>query len=356
MPTIATARPTGVTATWISACVAAEAIGMTAAAAAARSATHVTDDGHTLLVWGYLIVVVGGLVEGVALGVLQGRALRVPAAHRARVTRRWLVATVLVAGLGWAAGSAPSTLSGDSGGADPSPYVVVAGAAALGVLMGALLGAAQAWALRGAVRHPWRWVAASALGWAGAMPVIFLGATFAGADWTWPWVVALGTVTGIAAGAVLGTLTAPFLGTLDGPSLPHQIVVRLLESPYRGILGEHVVGLAVVGAVTGRTHRFPVLAASAPGRELIVVPGHPDRKRWWRNLAHHSEVRVLRDGTWHDATAAVLTAQDPAWIWARGVYVQEFPRTAVGSTQPLVVVHLAPVAPAADAGLAARTA
>jgi hypothetical protein len=45
-------------------------------------------------------------------------------------------------------------------------------AAALGLSMGGLLGGAQARLLRGRVRHPWRWVTASMLGWTPAMAVI----------------------------------------------------------------------------------------------------------------------------------------------------------------------------------------
>ena len=58
------------------ACAAAEAIGMTAAAGAARSATALTDHGvpHATA-WGLLVIVLGGLVEGTALGWLQAQAL-----------------------------------------------------------------------------------------------------------------------------------------------------------------------------------------------------------------------------------------------------------------------------------------
>ena len=61
---------------WVVACAVAEAIGMTAAAGAARSATALTDHGVThATAWGLLVVVLGGLVEGTALGWLQARAL-----------------------------------------------------------------------------------------------------------------------------------------------------------------------------------------------------------------------------------------------------------------------------------------
>ena len=123
------------------------------------------------------LVVAGGLAEGLALGWAQARVLTsiAPAVSRLRYT----VATVVVAGLGWAAASAPAALSSDTGsGAPPSPSSSPA-AAGLGLVMGAVLGAAQAAALRGAVPHPRRWVAANAAAWPLAMVVIFLGATAA---------------------------------------------------------------------------------------------------------------------------------------------------------------------------------
>jgi hypothetical protein len=202
---------------WVAACAGAEAIGMTAAAAAARIATGLEDEA---VAWGLAVVVLGGLVEGAALGLLQARAL--PAGLGPTPRRRWLIATVAVAGLGWAAASAPSALAGDDAGSPPPWIVVAAGAAALGVLMGAVLGLAQGWSVRRSVSHPWRWVPASMLGWACAMPVIFAGASSAGADWALPSVALFGAATGALAGTVLGVVTGRFaardLGPLDaGP-------------------------------------------------------------------------------------------------------------------------------------------
>ena len=92
-----------------------------------------------------------------------------------------MLATVLLAGAGWAGVSAPAALAGPAGsGAEPAQALVVASGAALGLVMGALLGAAQAWALRGHVEHPGRWVTANAVAWVPAMAVVFAGATTGG--------------------------------------------------------------------------------------------------------------------------------------------------------------------------------
>ena len=203
---------------WIAACGLAEAIGMTAAAGAARSADAVRDAGGAVVV-ALLVVVCGGLVEGAALGLLQGGVLR---RHLGgRVGRRWAVATVLGAGLGWAVASAPAAFAGQDSGVQPPLWLVVLGAAALGAAMGVVLGSAQAIALRGAVAGARRWIPVNALAWSAAMVVIFLGATFPTAEWPTLQVVLLGTGTGVLAGVVLGLLTARQVVVLiGGPAGP----------------------------------------------------------------------------------------------------------------------------------------
>ena len=130
------------------------------------------------------------------------------------------ILTVLVAGLGWALASAPATVAGDGAGDQPPLALVLLGALALGGVMGVVLGAAQASTLRGRVPHPGTWVAGSAVGWAAAMPIIFLGATGVGATWPWLLVVLTGTATGLVAGAVLGLVTGPFLQSVFEHQVP----------------------------------------------------------------------------------------------------------------------------------------
>ncbi|HWJ10065.1 MAG TPA: hypothetical protein VNS46_11850 [Nocardioides sp.] len=204
---------------WVRACTLAEAIGITAAAAAARTATWLTDDRDVAPGWALAVVVAGGLVEGTALGLLQARSLRDLLGRRA--ARRWAAATVAVAGLAWAAGSAPATLSSGGGSDAPPLALVLLGGAALGAVTGGLLGGAQALAARRERTVSLRWVLASAVGWTAAMPVIYLGAGLPDADWPVLAVVPLGTVTGLAAGAVLGALTG-------------RAALRLAKGPERG--------------------------------------------------------------------------------------------------------------------------
>ncbi|MDI9936287.1 hypothetical protein ACVH9Z_05215 [Rhodococcus opacus] len=202
---------------WIALCASAEAVGMTAAAVAAKLSQHVL--GGQPRGWdaalALLLVVAGGLVEGAALGALQASGLRrlIPRLNR----RRWLVVTAAVAGLGWAAASAPGVFSGDSGSdAEPALLVVVAAALGLGAVMGAVLGAAQAMTVRRLVPRPTRWVLANTIAWPPTMAVIFIGATTPESGWPTVAVAAFAAITGIAAGTVLGIVTGWFLPTLDG--------------------------------------------------------------------------------------------------------------------------------------------
>jgi hypothetical protein len=152
-----------------------------------------------------LLIVTGGLVEGLALGALQAGALARLLHSFSR--SRWVISTTLVAGLGWAAASAPSQLA-DSTGTSPVPAVwVVVGGMALGGLMGVVLGAAQAGGLRASVNHPWRWIPVSALAWAPAMGIIFAGATAPDPTWRAGTTLVLAALTGATAGATMGLVS-----------------------------------------------------------------------------------------------------------------------------------------------------
>lgn len=315
---------------WIAACSAAEAIGMTASAAASRLADAVTDP-----VLGLLIIVGGGLVEGVALGILQAVVLTrwIPALRRGW----WIATTVLIAGLGWAAASLPSRLS-ESPATEPPVGLVLVGALLLGAVMGAALGGGQALVLARAVPHPARWVGISALAWAPAMVVIFLGATTPDDTWSSSGVIALAAATGAAAGAVLGLVSGLLSPWLMGRSAVNGAVLGLLESRARRMLGPSLIGLRVRGWRSGRTIELPVQAVEADGT-YVVFPAGAARKSWWRNLRQPSRVEVLVDGSWRPGTAVAETAPGAAWDAAASVYCKRWPSITVPSDSPLVVVR-----------------
>jgi hypothetical protein len=324
---------------WTALCATAEAIGMTAAATAAKVSQALVGEpgsGRGAAV-ALSLVVAGGLVEGVALGALQATGLRrmLPGLDR----RRWLLVTTTVAGLGWAAASAPAVLSGADDGTVPPLLLVLGAAIALGAVMGALLGAVQATGLRGQVRHPWRWVSANAAAWAPAMAVIFLGATSPHADWSGPTVAALGTLTGLGAGAVLGLVSGWFLPTLDGPSAHNRFVLGLLGSRAHGSLDGSLVALRIRGVVTGRTFELPVQSAAFE-HGVVVVPGRPETKRWWRNLVEPAAVDVLQCGRWQHGDAVLLRPGDAGYDSAIAAYRRRWPRVRLPESSPVVQVRI----------------
>jgi hypothetical protein len=325
---------------WTALCALAEGIGMTSAAGAAKASQAVVGEhasgGEAAL--GLALVVGGGLVEGVALGTLQAEALAERVAGFDR--RRWVVITTAVAGVGWALASAPGALSGSGGGASPPEALLVAGGAGLGIVMGAVLGGAQSTVLRSRVRHPHRWILANAAAWAPAMAVIFTGASTPEQSWSVASVLGLGVLTGLVAGTLLGLVTGAFLPSLDGPSVHDRLVLATLRSPGHHAFDSSLVALRVRGPVTGREWELPVqYAADADG--LVIVPGHAESKRWWRNLRRPAAVGVLHKGVWADGTGVVLKDGDDDYGAARAGYEARWPHVRLPASCPIVRITLA---------------
>jgi len=332
-PPVREARRPLVLRRWVLACVAAETIGMTAASAAAWTSR---DLDSTLLVW--VVVVTGGLVEGVALGTLQAVALRPWLGAAAR--RGWIVVTVLVAGVGWGAASAPSAAAADpTSTAEPPLALMLLAAAGLGLVMGLLLGAAQTLVLRHTLPEARRWTWVSAAAWTLTMPVIFLGATRPDASWSLPALLLTGALTGALAGTTYGVSTALLLPGLEGGRPQDRLVLHLLASPLREVLPRSIVGLGVTGRRTGLVHRFPVQAARNHDR-LVVLPGHHERKTWWRNLDDRPDVELLRGGMWCTARASVVRPGDHRWPAARAIYTAALPHVRVPDDALLVELDL----------------
>jgi hypothetical protein len=325
-------------------CATAEAIGIATAAGAARAASALADgDAPSANFLALSVIVAGGLVEGTALGSLQAAALKrwLPALR----SRRYVVLTVIVAGLGWAAGSAPAVLSQGSdsdSGAGPALPLMLLGALGLGAGMGAVLGAVQAFALRGAVRHPWRWVTANTVGWPVPMAVIFLGAGSVGADWPTAGVVAVGLVSGACAGAVLGVLTGAFLPALAGDPPASPPAPELTRTLRRRGYANGVVGISVRRRFSGRPRHY-ALQYAADDDGLVVVPPPGDRAWWVRPGEPAVPVALLDDGTWVPALGTFLRVGDDEYAAARAVFSARWPWVQLRAGQPLVRVRRADV-------------
>lgn len=339
---------------WTLACGAAETLGMAAAAGTAGLLLATVGEPHdwpsALTVW--LGSIAGGAVEGLAVGAVQLWVLR-PWLPRLPAPR-WVLVTVAVALLGWALGMAFPALvawrleTASDGGAATGPplWLMALGGAAMGLVFGAGFGAAQAAVLRGHVARPWRWVTANALGWAAAMAVMMTGASAPSGPWPWPELLALGAATGILAGLAIGAVTGLFLPALDdvaprGGPVANRAVLWLLRSPAHRLVSGALVDLRYTGARSGRQYALPVQYAE-DNQRLVVWPGHPERKRWWRSLRAPAAVEVTLRGVLRRGSARVVERSDAAYAAALRTYGIRFPRARPGHEDPLVVVDLDP--------------
>jgi hypothetical protein len=342
---------------WTLVCALAEVVGMAAAACAAGLGLALVGEpdgwGSGAAVW--LLALAGGAVEGMTVGGLQWWVLHPDLPELPAV--RYVGATAAVALAGWAVGSVvPSFVvwqlaaSGSgpaaAGTTGPPLWLSVAGGALMGALTGMLFGWAQAWALWPYVVNPARWVWANVWAWAVGMAVIMLGATLPSGPWPWPSLLLLGAVTGLVAGASVGAVTGLFLPSLQdaaprGRTTVNRVVLWLLRGPAHPLLSGAVVDLRYVGRRSGQAHALPVqfaqeAAAGAATGDLVVVPGRPGRKTWWRGFVTPQPCTVTLRGQVRAATAWVV--RDDAC--ATAAYRTRWPKVHVAPTDPVVRIRL----------------
>jgi hypothetical protein len=149
-----------------------------------------------------------GTFEGVVVGLAQWRVLRRPFANMP--WRAWTLASAAGAFIAWTLGMLPSTLidAGVAGAgvqAEMSDLMMYSLAAAMGAVLGPILGVPQWLVLRRHVRRAVWWIPANAAAWALGMPVVFVGAGSAPAGGL-VGIIATGVLTAAAAGAVVGAI------------------------------------------------------------------------------------------------------------------------------------------------------
>lgn len=202
---------------WVGANAVGELVGLGAVAAIAMLAgPALLGDEETLggrLLFA-LVMIAAGAVEGLVVGVAQWRVLRRP--FPALPRQAWLRATIAGAVIAWVLGMLPSILlSGSAPDGTVPPTLdrttVYLLAAAMGAALGAVLGFPQSRVLRSHVERSGLWIAANALAWAVAMPVVFLGAGSVGrmGASTGPILFGMGTI--LLAGAICGAIHGTFL-------------------------------------------------------------------------------------------------------------------------------------------------
>lgn len=158
---------------WITVTVLGEAIGFGGAMAVGRGVFNLVGEpgpGPLAELFILGLSATAGLVEGACLGLAQWLVLR--RVFPRLPLRHWVLFTAVGAALAWVIGMgagshAPAMV--------PPPMVLVAIIMAAGLVLGALLGAAQALALRRHVAGVGPWIFASALGWMVGLLFAFVG-------------------------------------------------------------------------------------------------------------------------------------------------------------------------------------
>lgn len=120
-------------------------------------------------------------------------------------------------------------------------------------------------------------------------------------------------------------------------SLSSRVVGAVLRSPIGRRLSRSLVLLRIRGRHSGTLFELPVQVAPRPGG-LVVMPGKPETKQWWRNLREPQSIELLRGGTWHRAGAVVVNQGDAEYGAALEAYTERWPRVKVPRGQPLVLV------------------
>ena len=96
------------------------------------------------------------------------------------------------------------------------------------------------------------------------------------------------------------------------------------------------------GVRSGSLFTLPVMYAQ-DGCGLVVLPGRPETKSWWRNLRPRADVSVLLDGHWRSGSGSLLDPGDDGYDQALATYYRRWPRIRIGAG-PLVRITKDPAA------------
>ena len=118
-------------------------------------------------------------------------------------------------------------------------------------------------------------------------------------------------------------------------------VVGLLRSPLHRLASGSLLLITYRGRGSGRRFTLPVMYAERDGTLTIFV-GHPERKRWWRNVRGGAEVEVRLRGRRLRGHAEVVEAAA-----AVESYLVRYPRSrvAIEVTDTPTFVRIAALTP-----------
>lgn len=116
----------------------------------------------------------------------------------------------------------------------------------------------------------------------------------------------------------------------------------VLRSPFHPVLSGALAEIRYRGHKTGRWYSLPAQYAMNEARPDVVVvyPGHPDRKVWWRSFVEDTEAILVIRRAELDATGKVVNAGDDDRAWAVDTYTGRFRRVRIPDSDPLVVFTL----------------
>lgn len=210
---------------WVIANALAEALGLGATLGLGVAIFTLAGDPQGLLAALAMILLMTstGAIEGAVVGLLQWRAMRSAFPDIAR--RAWVQATVVGALVAWFLGSLPSTLMGlgeqETGATvqEPLAWLILLMAAAMGLVLGVVLGWPQWRLLRRGAPKAWIWLPANSVAWALGMPIIFAAVDVAQRAGSMVGTAAIALVVLVAlalAGAVVGAVHGLALVRLAG--------------------------------------------------------------------------------------------------------------------------------------------
>ncbi|MBI3133735.1 MAG: hypothetical protein HYZ14_03580 [Bacteroidetes bacterium] len=206
---------------WILNCALGELIGIGAAGAIAVGTTVLMGEPESLsekFVVLFLMMLAGAL-EGTVLGYFQWRIL-VRKFH-SLPKKTFMAWTISVAVSGWFLGMLPSLFfipenaqAAEAPVPEIHPLLFIALSMGMGLILGALFGLFQFFALRKYATPANRWILANALGWALGMCCIFIFATLPDENTPRYLIIGGGILGGLLAGISVGLITGIFLRQL----------------------------------------------------------------------------------------------------------------------------------------------
>jgi deazaflavin-dependent oxidoreductase (nitroreductase family) len=119
--------------------------------------------------------------------------------------------------------------------------------------------------------------------------------------------------------------------------LGNLFVIGLLCSPFHRLASGSLLLITYVGRRSGRAFTIPVMYAEREGTLTIFV-GHPERKRWWRNLHGGAKVEVRLRGRRLRGHAEIVEDSE-----AVGSYLERYPkaRTAIQAAESPMFIRVA---------------